>query len=165
MSEPVIGCRLLGGQPAHEAGRQLLQRLYLEHTGKKCPEILVTDRGKPYFADNSLHFSISHTNRHVFCVLSEKNVGIDAEEMNRRVPLHLARKILSPSEQVRFAAAADKNAALLRLWVLKEAAAKLTGQGLRGYPNGTDFDPADCRVREMDGCYVAVLEEGEDHAL
>ena len=49
-------------------------------------------------------------------------------------------------------------AVLLKLWVLKEASVKLTGEGLRGYPNHTDFSPDDPRVMEMDGCYVAVLE-------
>ena len=47
---------------------------------------------------------------------------------------------------------------LLRFWVLKEAAAKLTGEGLRGYPNHTDFSPDDPRITVIDGCYVAVLE-------
>ena len=56
-----------------------------------------------------------------------------------------------------FDAAADKRRALLTFWVLKEAAAKLTGEGLRGYPNHPAFSPADSRVTEREGCLVAVL--------
>ena len=43
-------CRLTG-QSGHEAGRDLLAKLYREETGEALPEILITDRGKPYFAD------------------------------------------------------------------------------------------------------------------
>lgn len=154
----------LDGRSGHEVGRQLLLQLYREETGGDCPEILTTDRGKPYFKDSPLHFSISHTKEHAFCVLSDCPVGIDAEEMNRKVNLRLAEKILSPGEYACFEASSDKRAALLRLWVLKEAAAKLTGEGLRGFPNQTDFDPADERIQEIDGCYVAVLKEN-DHAF
>jgi phosphopantetheinyl transferase len=71
----------------------------------------------------------------------------------------LAAKILSPQEKSRYEAAPDKPRALLAFWVLKEAEAKLTGRGLRLYPNHTNFDPADPRVRELEGCLVAVLED------
>lgn len=154
-----IAAEALNGRSGHKAGRELLARIYREETGTACPEIAVTERGKPYFVDSALHFSISHTKKHVFCALSDQNVGLDAEEMDRPIDLRLAEKILSEPEKCRFAEAADKRAALLRLWVLKEAAVKLSGEGLRGYPNHTDFSPDDPRILEMDGCYVAVLTE------
>lgn len=155
----------LSGLSGHEAGRQLLNRLYREETGGELPEILTTDRGKPYFADGRLHFSISHTPNYAFCVLSENNVGIDAEEADRKINLKLAEKILSPGEKVQFDASTDKRKALLTFWVLKEAAAKLSGEGLRGYPNHTCFSLDDPRVTQIDGCLVAVLEEGETYAF
>ena len=139
----------------------LLARLYREETGKELLEILTTDRGKPYFADGNLHFSISHTPRHAFCILSENNVGMDAEELDRQINLKLAQKILSPAEKAQFDAASDKRTALLTFWVLKEAAVKCSGEGLRGYPKHTNFSLDDPRVTEMDGCLVAVLKEGE----
>ena len=148
----------LDGRSGHEVGRQLLRELYREETGEDCPEILTESRGKPCFKDSSVHFSISHTKNHAFCVLSTRPVGIDAEEKTREINLRLSEKILSEAEKHRFESAPDKQAALLRLWVLKEAAAKLTGEGLRGYPNHTDFDPKDQRIQEIDGCYVAVFE-------
>lgn len=148
----------LQGRTGHEAGRALLAGMYRQATGQDCPEIAVADRGKPYFVTGDLHFSISHTKNHVFCALSDAPVGIDAEEMDRKIDLRLAEKILSEPEKRRWEAAADQKAALLRLWVLKEAAVKLTGEGLRGYPNHTDFSPDDPRVTETDGCYVAVLK-------
>ena len=149
----------LAGRTGHEAGRELLRQLYREETGEELPPILKTERGKPYFADSPWHFSISHTKHHAFCVLSRKNVGLDAEELDRKVQLKLAEKVLSPSEKAQFDAAQDKRRAFLTFWVLKEAEAKRSGEGLRIYPNHTAFSLEDPRVREMEGCLVAVLEE------
>lgn len=156
MTDILLAGESLNGRSGHEAGRQLLRHMYREYTGRECPEILTTDRGKPYLVGNPVHFSISHTPRHVFCALSDRPIGIDAEERDRQVNLKLADKILSPAEKARFDGTQET---LLRLWVLKEAAAKLTGEGLRGYPNHTDFDPNDPRIQEIDGCFVAVIRE------
>ena len=137
----------LNGQDPHEAGLSLLEALY----GGPLPEIQRTNMGKPYFVGEDLHFSISHTKTTVFCAISEYPIGIDAEELSRDIPLALAEKILSAGEL------AQK--ALLTFWVLKEADAKCTGEGLRIWPNHTDFSLSDPRVRELDGCLVAVIEK------
>lgn len=158
MSEIRLAWESLRGRTGHEAGRALLERMYREAAGGPLPPILTGKRGKPYFDGSPWHFSISHTRGHVFCALAKAPIGIDAEELDRTVNLGLAEKILSPAEKARFDAAADKRRALLTFWVLKEAAVKQTGDGLRGYPNGTDFSLEDPRVREIDGCLVAVIE-------
>lgn len=145
----------LNGRNPHEAGLSLLQTLY----GGPLPQILCTHRGKPYFADVPLHFSISHTKSHVFCALSDRPVGIDAEEADRNIKLTLAEKILSSTEMEQFFHADDPRRALLTFWVLKEAAAKCSGEGLRGYPNQTAFSLDDPRVQQLHGCLVAVIED------
>lgn len=149
----------LNGKTGHEAGRFLLEWLYRQETGKPLPEICIADGGKPFFKENSWHFSISHTPEHAFCILSRKNVGLDAEEVDRKINLRLAEKILSPEEKRQFDAAENKQKALLTFWVLKEGAAKLSGNGLRGYPVHTDFSLKDPRVTELEGCLVAVLTD------
>lgn len=150
----IIGsCELLG-RTGHETGRALLAELY----PGELPEIAIGERGKPYFVDSPWHFSISHTQRHAFCALSMHPIGMDAEELDRNVNLKLAERILSPSEKLQFDNAPDQRLALLTFWVLKEAAAKLSGEGLRGFPNQTNFTLDDARVTEMDGCLVAVME-------
>lgn len=147
----------LDGQSGHDAGRQLLARVYREETGLPIPSIQVTERGKPYFETGSYHFSITHTQNHAFCVLNKENIAIDAEELDRKVDLRLADKVLSPVEKAQFDAAEDPKRAFLTFWVLKEAAAKLSGEGLRGYPSHTAFSLDDPRVREMEGCLVAIM--------
>ena len=148
----------------HEAGRKLLADMYRRHVGGPMPEIAVAERGKPYFVNSGWHFSISHSKGHVFCALSQKPVGIDAEELDRNIRLQLADKILSPGERAQYERAPDRRLALLRLWVMKEALAKCSGDGLKGYPNQTDFSLSDPRVRELQGCLVAVIEE-EDYVI
>ena len=144
----------LAGQDGHEAGRELLECLY----GGPLPEIACTKQGKPYFVSNPLHFSISHTPNHAFCVLSDRPVGIDAEEKDRQIRLDLAAKILSPTEMEQFSKADDPRLALLKFWVLKEALGKCTGEGLQLWPNRTNFSLTDPRIQEIDGCLVAIIE-------
>lgn len=149
----------LGG---HHAAWELLAQVYRCETGKALPPISIGPFGQPRFLDSPYYFSLSHTDKHAFCVLSERKVGIDAEELDRPVKLSLAKKILSAGEFAQFEQAADKRRALLTFWVLKESYFKMKGTGLQGFPNRTDFSLSDNRVWEMDGCLVAVIEEEDD---
>ena len=154
-----LAYRKLNGRKGHDVGRELLAEIYREATGETLPPISIGEWGKPYFEGSRWHFSISHTRNYAFCVLAEENVAIDAEERNRPARLQLAEKVLSDSEKRQFDAAEDKNRAFLTFWVLKEAEAKLSGRGLRLYPNHTHFQLDDPRVTEMEGCLVAVMRE------
>lgn len=155
----IVTSRALAGESGHDAAWALLEETYRRHTGQPLPPVARTERGKPYFPDGAWHFSLTHTRRHAFCVLARHPVGIDAEELDRPIHLSLAEKILSPREREEYDHAPDQRLALLTFWVLKEAAAKATGEGLRGYPNTTAFTLQDPRIREMDGCVVAVVSD------
>ncbi len=160
----LLGYELLQGQTGHEAGRALLSRLYRQYTGQAIPAIKISERGKPYFPDGKVFFSISHTPKHVFCAISDRPIGIDAEEADRNIRPALAEKILSDAELSQYRTAADPRLALLAFWVLKEAAAKCSGLGLQGYPCHTAFSLDDPRLQQIDGCLVAVIEE-ENYAV
>ena len=160
-----LECRAIAPGEGHIAGRALLKEMTEKLTGKPMPQICISPRGKPYFATGNLHFSISHTKRHVFCAISDRPIGIDAEEADRNISLRLSEKILSEAELAQYEAAGDKRLTLLTFWVLKEALAKCEGTGLRGYPNHTTFSLDDPRVTHMDGCLVAVIEKENDHAF
>ena len=151
----------LDGRDGHQVGRALLAKLYAQATNETLPEIAVTDRGKPYFPGGKWHFSISHTKHFAFCALSDRNIGLDAEEKGRAVSPAMLEKFTSATEKSRLGD--DPQDSFLRLWVLKEADAKLTGRGMGNWLKDTDFDPYDPRIQEINGCYVAVLEE--NHAL
>ena len=158
----------LNGLDSRVAGRLLLKQMYEELTGEEeLPEIGKMPRGKHYFLTGNLHFSITHTKTRVFCAISDKPIGIDAENLDRQLNPNLAEKILSPTELdlYRAAPAGARNELLLRLWVMKEAEVKCSGLGLRGYPNHTDYRPDDPRITVMHGCVVAVIEGEADHAF
>ena len=154
--------RAIAPGEGHAAGRALLREMVEALTGRPMPPIRVDSRGKPFFETGDLQFSISHTKRHVFCAVSDRPIGIDAEEADREIAMGLSGKILSPAERVRLEAAEDKRLALLTFWVLKEAAAKLSGEGLQGFPNHTDFHLDDPRVTQLDGCLLAVMTEEKE---
>ena len=153
----------LNGLDSRVAGKLLLAQMYEELTGEEMPPIEKAPRGKPYFPGSNLHFSITHTKTTVFCAISDVPLGIDAEDLNRKVSPTLAQKILSPAEFAQYEAVPeeDRNEALLRFWVLKEAEAKCSGLGLRGYPDHTDFDLNDPRVSKIGECIVAVIQAEE----
>ena len=153
----------LNGLDSRVAGKLLLARMYEELTGEEMPLIEKAPRGKPYFPGSNLHFSITHTKTTVFCAISDAEIGIDAEDLDRKVSPALAQKILSPYEYAQYEALPEEeqNEALLRFWVLKEAEVKCSGLGLRGYPNHTRFDLDDPRVQKLAGCMVAVIQAEE----
>lgn len=157
MPKLYLAWQRLEGADAHEMGRQLLGQLYRTHVDDRMPEIRIAPRGKPCFADSPWHFSISHCKGHVFCLLADCPVGIDAEEQDRTVDPGIAPKILSPGELAQWRASPDPKQTLLRFWVLKEADAKRTGEGIRLHPNHTNFTLPDSRIREIDGCVVAII--------
>lgn len=158
----------LNGLDSRVAGKLLLRQMYEALTGEEeMPEIGKMPRGKPYFLTGDLHFSITHTKTRVFCAISDKPIGIDAEDLGRQINPNLAEKILSPGELACYnaAPAGQRNEILLRLWVMKEAEVKCSGLGLRGYPNHTDYRPDDPRITIQDGCVVAVIEGENENAL
>ena len=152
----LAGCEL-NGRSGHGAGRALLAELYETHVGGMLPEIRIAPKGKPFFVDSPWHFSVTHTKRHAFCALARRPIGIDAEELDRPIRPEMAAKLLSPGEYAQFAAAPDPQLAFLTFWVLKEADAKRTGEGIRFHPNTTDHSLTDPRVRQQDGCLLAVI--------
>lgn len=160
-----IAVRSCVGRNGHDVGRELLEILYRMETGQSLPAVKITPRGKPYFVDSPLHFSITHTPRHVLCALSRCNIGIDAEEADRIVRPTVYARILSPTEKNRVDQFSSPNEAVLRLWVMKEAEAKLSGDGLQGFPNHTDFFPDDPRVHIWDGCIYALFQEDENEGV
>lgn len=161
----IAACCKLGGTGGHEAGRVLLRRLYQMTEAAPMPPIRIAPGGKPDFESGEYHFSISHTDHYAFCVLARCPVGIDAEELNRAIRPRTVSRILSPSELEQYRRANDPARAFLTFWVLKEAEAKRTGTGLRGFPNHTNFTLDDPRVHQWSSCLVAISAEEDEEGV
>lgn len=81
-----------------------------------------------------LRFNLSHTRSLVACALTaEDDIGLDVEDLSRReAGPGLAERYFAPSEAALLAATpqAARHAAFLRIWTLKEAYVKATGEGI-----------------------------------
>jgi 4'-phosphopantetheinyl transferase len=85
-----------------------------------------------------LHFSLSHTRGLVACAASlDHEVGLDVEDRDcARDGLDIAERFFAPDELalLRDAAPGDRSDIFARIWTLKEAYIKGTGQGLSNCP-------------------------------
>lgn len=95
-------------------------------------QIGFTERGKPYFENGDLHFSISHSG--VMCAVSLADVptGIDVEHVRRDYGTSLVEKSMTDGERAVY------DGDFTRLWCRKESLAKLTGRGVVGHPSRID---------------------------
>ncbi|MBA9050662.1 MULTISPECIES: 4'-phosphopantetheinyl transferase family protein [Streptomyces] len=92
--------------------------------------------GRPYLRGlDQIDVSLTHTDDLIAVGISRVGrIGVDAEPAGRRMSYELlGRTVLTPAERAALEPLADaeRAAAMLRLWTLKEAYTKALGQGLR----------------------------------
>lgn len=86
--------------------------------------------GKPTLKElPGVHFNISHCKAAVTCSISDKPVGVDIETLGRYSE-RLAQYTMNEAELAEINAADDRDVAFTRLWTMKEATMKLTGEGI-----------------------------------
>ena len=95
-------------------------------------EVAFAARGKPYFLRGGLFFSLSHSRDLCAAAVSDLPVGVDIERCRDSYRAHMIERSLHPSERDVF------DGDFTRLWCRKEAAAKMTGEGIVGFPSGID---------------------------
>jgi len=112
--------------------RTLLSR-YLNISPEVVP-IQTGRRGKPYLADEALHFNLTHARDTILLALSpERPLGIDLEYPRRlRNILLLARRVFTPEEIAELKASAQPQRRFLKYWTRYEAAQKCSGEGIFG---------------------------------
>lgn len=123
----------------HEEGRRLsvmafrllCRALHEEYGMGTAPSFEYAEGGKPLLAGcPHIHFNFSHCRAGAACVVGGRPVGVDAETV-RSYNEDLVRHVLNDTEYASVQASSDPAAAFTRLWTMKEAYAKLTGEGLR----------------------------------
>lgn len=122
-------CTSLKRKQEFLSSRITLKRMAGQLGADSSFEVLKDELGQPYGKTKfkTYYVSIAHTDKHVFCGLTESNaIGIDLEPVEREVPLKLKHRITHPKETV----LAD-TISTIRLWTIKEAYIKLRGKGLR----------------------------------
>ena len=105
------------------------------------------DKGKPYFENIPLFFSLSHSGEYVLCVVSRQEVGADIQKIQSADVLKLAKRFFSEPEcraLERCESDREQQGLFFGLWSRKEAYGKLTGEGVTTVL-GKDVQSADAK--------------------
>jgi 4'-phosphopantetheinyl transferase len=123
----------------HELGRKQCAMAYLllckglrqEYGITERPVFEYSEHGKPQIVGHpDIHFNISHCREAVLCVVSDQPVGCDIESI-REYKESLARYTMNDTELEKILHSPHPEQAFIRLWTMKEALLKLTGEGIR----------------------------------
>jgi 4'-phosphopantetheinyl transferase len=114
-------------------GRAVLRHLLSRHFGVE-PQAFrfeLWENGKPFLPQSEIHFNVSHSGEIVAIALAANELGVDIEA-KRRIPeiAAIAGRFFSKDEAERVCAATDTTAEFFRIWTMKEAVVKASGQGL-----------------------------------
>lgn len=137
----------------HDRDRFIVARAFLRdvlarHLGLPADRVRfrMGPAGKPELEGSRLRFNLSHSRGLALLALTlDREIGVDVEAL-RPVPdaRGLAERYFAPAEAARLGAlpAADRDAAFLRCWTLKEAYVKGVGDGLGIALDGFEVSPA-----------------------
>lgn len=86
---------------------------------------------KPVLSDYpEIYFNLSHCRRGVMCVIDDKPIGCDIEEIEKELDLNLCKYCYNDSEVETIVDSTEPCVEFTKLWTKKEAALKLTGEGI-----------------------------------
>ena len=112
--------------------------LLLNRSLEQCTDVQTPARyhrnehGKPYLTDTpELYVNWSHSGDYVICAISDREVGIDLQKMDREPKENLIRKVLTKEEQefYRSEPESDRKRLFYQYWSVKESFLKTLGTG------------------------------------
>jgi 4'-phosphopantetheinyl transferase len=109
----------------------LLRRALHEEYGiDEAPMFEYGEHGKPYIVGHpDIHFNVSHCRQAVVCAVSDQPVGIDVESI-REYKDSLVHYTMNEEEVSQIEHAERPDVEFIRLWTMKEAVLKLSGDGI-----------------------------------
>lgn len=143
---------------AHKLLRECLRLRCVEY-GENTP-ITKGELGKPSLTEHpDIHYNISHADGIAACIVSDRECGIDCENVRSFRPNVMKRAFSEKErEMVENAPENERDFLFFRLWTLKEAYVKALGTGI-SYPlNTAEFsfdgeniitDIKNCRFRQF----------------
>ena len=124
-----------------------LQEIVDNYDTKYNYETTTIANGKPIFKDYpDIHFNISHSGKYVVCAVADTPVGVDIEG-SRPIKGAVAKRFYSDEENEWVSAAETpslQEQRFFRLWTLKEAYAKATGEGIALSISKAKFKVVEC---------------------
>lgn len=93
-------------------------------------EIIRDEKGKPYFADLPLEFSLTHSGSLWMCLLADRPCGLDLQVMKECDHEKIAERFFLPEEAAYVRETGREG--FFHIWVRKESYCKMTGEGFFG---------------------------------
>lgn len=136
--EHIRAQKFVRGKKKYIASRWLLRSTLARYLNlaPAAIEFSLTDKGKPYLAQNEVYFSLSHSgNWTILAVGRSQFVGVDIEVVtvtSRQDLITIAKNYYHPQEfaHLQTLAGIAQNDFFYRLWTLKEAFFKAIGTGI-----------------------------------
>lgn len=137
LAEPDKACLyLFYGPKGQQTSQQILQQICQRFWPGSQQKLKYNAYGKPYLAEQSLFFNISHQQDMIIIGFSRCEIGVDVQFSEpQRNWRRLAKRCASSQELADLKSESD----FYQLWVLKEAYFKATGQGLAHHMQHTAF--------------------------
>lgn len=111
----------------------LLRRLLSMHLARPAHELVwqKAEHGKPYLADGSCAFNLTHSEDVAALAVGSGEVGLDVEDRRRRVDFFaLGKRFFAPPEAAELEKSDDPRRLFFEIWTAKEAYIKALGDGL-----------------------------------
>lgn len=128
-----------------------------EEKGFRPEDIREGEKGKPYIEGNPVHFNVSHSGLLWLCMAGGEPCGIDIQQEEDCSYEKISARHFNEAEQEYIGR--EGLPGFFRLWTMREAYGKYTGQGFYGeMPSfiGDDGQP----VREAKGAFIREIEIG-----
>ena len=123
----------LGQRTCAAAYLLLCQGLQQEYGISEQPLFAFGEHGKPSIVGHpEIHFNLSHCREAALCAISDRPVGVDVESV-RSFNASLVEYTMNEQEVQQIRQAADPAREFTRLWTMKEALMKLTGEGISNH--------------------------------
>lgn len=98
---------------------------------KVMPSFDYINHDKPVLREYPhIHFNLSHCKRGVMCVVDDEPIGCDIEEIEEKLDFNLCKYCFNDDEIARIRSADNPCVEFTKLWTIKEAVLKLTGEGI-----------------------------------
>ena len=136
---------------------------FFRDLGREPPKSVErTAGGKPYFNEDGIFVSLSHSAGYVAVAVSGVEVGVDLQVHKRCNQSAIAKRFFHPSEQEFLA---DNPGCFFDIWALKESFAKLTGKGIiKSFQNFSVADSSGLKHREQ-GVFLFLREFSHEFSL
>lgn len=125
----------VGGADRQRQTEELIRRsalLYMKEEdillGERSGEILREPKGKPYFKEVPIEFSVSHSGKFWVCLFDTEPVGVDIQIIRRSSQEKIMKRYYRPEEKEFVETVGEEG--FFQIWTRKEAYAKYLGTGL-----------------------------------